>query len=58
MFMKKETSRCGSEVKYDVNRMSTGNVRGVNGTANREEVVDVFRKGIFEFLALIETKLK
>ena len=29
-----------------------------NGTAKREEVVDVFRKGKFELLALIEAKLK
>ena len=33
-------------------------MRGINGTAKREEVVDVFREGKFEFLALTETKLK
>ena len=33
-------------------------VRGMNGTVKREEVVDVFRKGKFEFLALTEAKLK
>ena len=36
----------------------TWNVRGINWTAKREEVVDVFRKERFEYLALIETKLK
>ena len=30
----------------------------MNGTAKREEVVVVFRKGKFELLALMETKLK
>ena len=41
-----------------VNRLCTWNVRGINGTAKREEVVDVFRKGKFQFLALMEAKLK
>ena len=36
----------------------TWNVRGINGTTKREEVVDVFREGKFELLALLETKLK
>ena len=30
----------------------------INGTVKREEVVDDFRKGKFELLALTETKLK
>ena len=34
------------------------NERGINGLAKREEVVDVFRTGKFELLALTETKLK
>ena len=34
------------------------NVRGINRTEKREEVVDVFRKGKFLLLALTETKLK
>ena len=34
------------------------NVRGINGTAKREEVVDVFREGKFDLLALTETKWK
>ena len=33
-------------------------MRGINGTAKKEEVVDVFRKGKFELLARTETKLK
>ena len=36
----------------------TWNVRGKDGIVKREEVVDVFRKGKFELLALTETKLK
>ena len=35
-----------------VNRLVTWNVRGVNGNAEREEVVDVFRKEKFELFAL------
>ena len=31
---------------------------GINGTAKREEVVDVLREGKFELLALTKTKLK
>ena len=38
--------------------MGTWNVRGINGIANREEVVDIFRNGKFEFFVLTETKLK
>ena len=37
--------------------MVTWSVRGIKGTAKREEVVDVFRNGKFELLALRETKL-
>ena len=33
-------------------------MRGINGTAKREEGVDVFRGGEFELLALTKTKLK
>ena len=33
-------------------------IRGINGTAKREEVVDIFREGKFELLPLMETKLK
>ena len=40
------------------NRLGTWNVRGINGTTRKEEVVDVFRKGKFELLALTETILK
>ena len=32
------------------------NIRGLNGSAKREEVVDAFRKGKFELLALKYTK--
>ena len=35
-----------------------GSVRGISGIAKREEVVDVFRMGKFELLALSETNLK
>ena len=33
-------------------------MRGINDTTKREEVVDVFKEGKFELLALTETKLK
>ena len=33
-------------------------MRGVNDTTKREEMVDIFKKGKFESLALTETKLK
>ena len=33
-------------------RLSTWNVRGINGDAKRDEVVHVFRKGELELLAL------
>ena len=41
-----------------VNPLFTWNVRGINGTAKREEVMDVFKEGKFKLLALTETKLK
>ena len=41
-----------------VNRLGTWNVRGINDTTKREEVVDIFKKLRFELLALTETKLK
>ena len=41
-----------------VNHLGTWNVSGINGTAKREEVEDVFKEGNFELLALMETKLK
>ena len=45
-------------LRNDVNRLDTWNLRGINETAKREEVVDVFRKGKLELLALTEKKLK
>ena len=33
-------------------------VRGINDTTKREEVVDIFKNGKFDLLALMETKLK
>ena len=33
-------------------------MRGINDTTKREEVVDIFKKGKFELLALMEKKLK
>ena len=41
-----------------MNHLGAWNVRGINGTAKREEVVDVLRKGKFELLALTGVKLK
>ena len=41
-----------------VNCLGTSNVKGVNGTAKREEAVDIFKEGKFELFALTETKLK
>ena len=41
-----------------MNCLGTQNVRGINGTAKREDVMDIFRKGKFELLALTETKSK
>ena len=33
-------------------------MRGINDTVKREEVVDIFKKGKFELLVLMEMKLK
>ena len=41
-----------------INLLGTWNVRCIHANAKREEVVNVFRKGEFELLALTETKLK
>ena len=41
-----------------VNRLGTWNVRGINYITKREEVVDIFKKGKFDLLALTEMKLK
>ena len=41
-----------------MNSLDTKNVRGINGTAKREEVMDVFREGKLKLLSLTETKLK
>ena len=40
------------------NCLGTWNVKGINDAKKTEEVVDIFKKGKFEFLALTETKLK
>ena len=48
---------CITRRKY-VNRLGTWNVRRINDTTKRKEVVDIFKKGKFELLALTETKLK
>ena len=36
----------------------TWNVKEINDTTKKEEVVDIFKKGKFELLAFTETKLK
>ena len=41
-----------------VNRLGIWNVRGINVTVKREEVVDIFKEGKLELLALMEMKLK
>ena len=41
-----------------VNRLGTWTVRGINGTAKREEVIEVFKEEKLKLLALMETKLK
>ena len=41
-----------------VNRLGTWNLRGINATTKREEVVIIFKKGKFELLVLRESKLK
>ena len=48
---------CITQQNY-INRLGTWNVRGINDLAKRKEMVDVFRKGKFVLLGLIETKLK
>ena len=40
-----------------MNRIGTWNVRGINGEEKRKEVLDVFRNGRFDLLALTETKM-
>ena len=40
------------------NRLGTWNIRGINDTIKREEVVDIFKKGKFELLALTEKKIE
>ena len=44
--------------QYYVIRLGTWNVRGINDTRKREEVVDILKEGKFELLALTEKKLK
>ena len=39
-----------------MSRLGTWNVRGINGEEKRREVMDVFRKGRFDLLALTETR--
>ena len=41
-----------------VNRLGTWNVRGINRIGMREEVVNVFKKGKFEFTCTDWNKLK
>ena len=41
-----------------ISRLGTWNLRGINDTTKREEVVDIFKEGKFELLALAEAKLK
>ena len=41
-----------------VNCLGTWNVRGINGTVKREEVLGIFKEGKFELFALMEMKLK
>jgi hypothetical protein len=38
--------------------LGTWNVGGINGEEKRGEVMNVFRNGGFELLALTETKMK
>ena len=40
-----------------INRLGTWNVIGLNYTTKREEVMEIFKKGKFELLALTETKM-
>ena len=48
---------CITQRNY-VNRLDTRNVREINGTVKREEVVDIFREKKVELLALTEKELK
>src|SRR5678815_4398192 len=41
-----------------MNRMDTWNVRGINVEEKRREVMDIFRKGKFDLLAVTETKVE
>src|SRR5678815_3714088 len=41
-----------------MNRICIINVRGINVEEMRREVMDVFRKGKFDLLAVTETKMK
>ena len=41
-----------------MNHLGTLNERGITGTANEEEMVNVFREGKFKLFALMEKKLK
>ena len=55
--MESLTPACITQRNY-VNHLGKWNVRGINWTGKREAVVDVFREGKFELLALMNTKLK
>ena len=41
-----------------MNRLGTWNVGGMNKEEKRSQVMDVFKSGRFDLLALTETKLK
>ena len=41
-----------------VNRLGTWNIRDINDTTKRDDLVDIFKKGKFKLLALTETRLK
>ena len=45
-------------IRNYVNCLGAWNVREINRNAKREEVVDVFKEGKFQLLALTETKLR
>ena len=52
------TPACITRRNYP-NHLGTWNVRGIkNYTTKREDVVDIFKRGKFELLALTEKKLK
>ena len=50
--------RSGRFRRNFVNGLGTWNVRGINETTKREEMVDILKTGKFDLLALTETKLK